>query len=252
MRTCSEYRSIARNLLQGKWTMAMLVGLVASILGGTGSAGPEINFEYNDNGAHVNLQYAGQTLYSTGGGVDSDIGFFLLSGAVFITIAAIVLAIIYFILGSVIEVGYAKVNLNLLQHQDPSFDTLFSCFAYWKTTAVSSLLRSIYILLWSLLLVIPGIIASYSYRMTSYILAENPELTASEAIERSKHMMDGHKMDLFILELSFIGWDILCLLTLGIGNLWLRPYKEAAFAVFYRDLSGPQETYWRQSCMNEL
>lgn len=238
MRTCSDYRSIARNVLQGKWPMAVIIGLVASLLGGTGSGGPEIKFEYNDNGAHINLEYAGQTLYSTGGGLDSGIGALLLGGAVIIATAAIALGLLYFALGSVVEIGYAKVNLDLLQHQGPSFEPLFAYFPYWQTALVSRLLRSLYILLWSLLLIIPGIIASYSYRMTAYILAEQPDLTASEAIGRSRQMMDGHKLDLFILELSFIGWDILCMLTLGIGNLWLRPYKEAAFAAFYRDLTG--------------
>ena len=93
-------------------------------------------------------------------------------------------------------------------------------------------------LLWSLLLIIPGIIAGYSYAMTGYILAENPELTASEAIARSKEMMAGNRFRLFCLHFSFIGWEILCTLTLGIGNLWLRPYKQAAEAAFYREISG--------------
>ena len=72
--------------------------------------------------------------------------------------------------------------------------------------------------------------------MTPYILAENPEMTASQAIEQSKYMMDGHKGELFCLHLTFIGWDILAALTLNLGNLALNPYKNAAEAVFYRDL----------------
>ena len=140
------------------------------------------------------------------------------------------------LIGSIVEIGYAKVNLNLMQHEEPSFDTLFAYLPYWKTAVISSLLRSLYVLLWSLLFIIPGIVASYSYRMTSYILAENPELTASEAIDMSKQMMEGKRMDLFILELTFLGWDILCMLTLGIGYLWLGPYKQATFAAFYKDL----------------
>ena len=76
--------------------------------------------------------------------------------------------------------------------------------------------------------------------MTNYILAENPELTASEAIEQSKSMMYGHRLRLFCLQFSFIGWDLLCALTLGIGNLWLRPYKQAAEAAFYREVSGTE------------
>ena len=74
--------------------------------------------------------------------------------------------------------------------------------------------------------------------MTEFILAEHPELTASEAIARSKEMMSGNRWCLFCLHFSFIGWDILSSLTLGIGNLWLRPYKQAANAVFSREISG--------------
>ena len=105
---------------------------------------------------------------------------------------------------------------------------------------VARFLQSIYIILWSLLFIIPGIVASYSYAMTEYILAEDPELTATEAISRSKQMMYGNHWRLFCLEFSFIGWSILCSFTLGIGNLWLTPYKQAAIAAFYREVSGTE------------
>lgn len=103
---------------------------------------------------------------------------------------------------------------------------------------MAQLLQTVYILLWTCLLIIPGIMASYSYAMTGYILAEHPELTAGEAIAQSKAMMAGNRWRLFCLQFSFIGWDILCVLTLGIGNLALRPYRHAAEAAFYRELCG--------------
>ena len=163
-------------------------------------------------------------------------------------IAALIMGAVYFILGSIIKVGYAKFNLNLVDRLEGSFENLFAYFSDWKTTAAARFLQSIYILLWSLLFIIPGIIASYSYAMTEYILAENPELSASEAISRSKQMMDGNKWRLFCLQFSFIGWSILCAFTLGIGNLWLTPYKQAATAAFYREVSGtecdPYEHVW--------
>ena len=77
--------------------------------------------------------------------------------------------------------------------------------------------------------------------MTGYILADHPELTASEAIECSKEMMDGNRFRLFCLQLSFIGWSILCAFTFGIGNLWLTPYRQAATAAFYREISGTEK-----------
>lgn len=78
--------------------------------------------------------------------------------------------------------------------------------------------------------------------MTEYILAEHPEFTASEAIDRSKQMMSGNRWRLFCMQFSFIGWDILSALTLGIGSLWVRPYKQAATAAFYREVSGTEQT----------
>ena len=98
------------------------------------------------------------------------------------------------------------------------------------------LLMYIFIILWSFLFIIPGIVKAFSYAMTPYILEENPELSANDAIDRSRAMMKGHKFDLFYLYLSFIGWGILCLLTLGIGFLWLTPNMSTATAAFYEDV----------------
>ena len=78
--------------------------------------------------------------------------------------------------------------------------------------------------------------------MTPFIMAENPDMTANEAITASCELMDGHKGELFILELTFIGWNLLAALTLNLGHLALNPYKNAAYAVFYRELTaGKQE-----------
>ena len=238
MKYAADFRQIARDVLSGKWTIAVLVGLVATLLGGAGSGGPEVKFNIDGSGAHASFEFAGQTIFSTGGGLNSDIGAFLVGSAIYITIAAIAIAVVYFVLGSIISVGYARFNLDLVDQGNPAFETLFGYFSYWKTTAVSKLLQSVYVLLWSLLFIIPGIIATYSYAMTEFILAEHPDLTASEAIAQSKEMMTGNRWRLFCLHISFIGWDILCTFTLGIGNLWLRPYKQAAEAAFYREISG--------------
>ena len=164
---------------------------------------------------------------------------FIVGSATFIILAAVVMAVVYFILGSVVGVGYSRFNLDLVDRQkEPEIGILFGYFKFWKTTAAASFLQGLYVFLWSLLFIIPGIVAGYSYAMTDYILAEHPELTAGEAIEQSKAMMYGNRFRLFCLQFSFVGWDLLCALTLGIGNLWLRPYKQAAEAAFYRDISG--------------
>ena len=241
MKYASDFRSMARNALTGRWTTAVITGLIASLLGAVASNGPEIKFNFNDNGANIGLNIAGQQIYTSGIGWNEKLTGFIVSGATFIIIAALVMAVVYFILGSVVEIGYARFNLDLVDRQkEPEVSTLFGYFIYWKTTAAAKFLQGLYVFLWSLLFIIPGIIAGYSYAMTGYILTEHPELTASEAIEQSKQMMSGNRFRLFCLQFSFIGWDLLCSLTLGIGNLWLRPYKQAATAAFYREVSGTE------------
>ena len=87
-----------------------------------------------------------------------------------------------------------------------------------------SVLKNLYLSLWSLLFIIPGIIKSYSYMLAELISLQHPEMTASECITESRRLMDGHKMNMFVLRLSFIGWDLLCILTFGIGYIFLNPY----------------------------
>ena len=102
-------------------------------------------------------------------------------------------------------------------------------------------LTYLFIFLWSLLLVIPGIVKAFSYALTPFILEERPELSANEAIDHSRAMMKGHKFDLFWLLLSFIGWGFLCMFTFGIGFLWLTPYMQTSFASFYEDVKADYE-----------
>lgn len=95
---------------------------------------------------------------------------------------------------------------------------------------------SIKIALWTLLLIIPGVIKAYAYALTPFIVVEHPEMSPSEAIAESERLMKGHKFDLFWLQLSFIGWFFLAVLTLGIGFFWLEPYSETAIVAFYNDI----------------
>ena len=97
------------------------------------------------------------------------------------------------------------------------------------------LLTTVYTLLWTLQLIIPGIIKALSYALTPYILRDNPQLSGNQAIELSMHMMKGHKWQLFCLCLSFLGWFLLCLCTLFIGVFWLQPYVQSTLASFYED-----------------
>ena len=105
------------------------------------------------------------------------------------------------------------------------------------------LLKAVFILLWALLLIVPGIIKAYSYAMTEFIAEDNQELGPNECIERSKTMMDGHKMDLFLLDLSYIGWILLGCITLGIGLLWVSPWMSMAHVKFYEQLKNEATNY---------
>ena len=113
-------------------------------------------------------------------------------------------------------------------------------FQEYSRILTTKLLQAVYTFLWSLLLLIPGIIKHYSYAMTDYILKDEPELCNNAAIERSMAMMEGNKMKLFLLDLSFIGWAILCLFTFGIGFFVLQPYVQVSHAAFYEDLKAQQ------------
>jgi uncharacterized membrane protein len=140
----------------------------------------------------------------------------------------------------VFEFGVAAFYLSVVRAGDIQFTTLFSAsFEGFAKKLGTMWLRILYIFLWSLLFWIPGIVKSYSYAMTEYILLDNPELTANEAITKSREMMDGYKWKLFVLELSFIGWRILCMIPLlgtVLNLLYVNPYVTATRAQFYEEL----------------
>lgn len=122
---------------------------------------------------------------------------------------------------------------------------LFEGYGDFVRIFTTMLLVGVYTVLWTLLLVVPGIIKGLSYAMTPYILADNPEMSNNKAIELSMAMMEGHKMDLFLMHLVFLLWGLLCILTLGIGYFWLRPYIQASMALFYEQV---KEEYGQKCC----
>ena len=140
------------------------------------------------------------------------------------------------ILSGVLAFGFMAAYLTLVRTKSTSFETLFSGFSNFGTTCVVGILQTIFLTLWTLLFIIPGIVKIYSYSMTYYVLHDNPNLSASEAITESRRMMNGYKGKLFCLDLSFIGWFLLCALTFGLLGLYVLPYYNAARARFYEDL----------------
>jgi uncharacterized membrane protein len=132
--------------------------------------------------------------------------------------------------------GISVFALSISRGKEARLEQMFDGFRYYWKTVGSYMLLVIYIFLWTLLFIIPGIIAAFSYSMTFYILADDPSLKPQEALDKSRMMMDGYKWKLFNLYLRFFGLALLCILTLGIGFLWLIPFVNVALATFYDDL----------------
>lgn len=220
-------RARARANLAGNWGVSIGVAAVAALLGAllTGASFlPQLE-------ANIPAFYF-PTLQKIANWLNEGIQI----GNMTITLRTGIFTFPAFILGGTLQLGYAQFLLKQHDGKEAEFRDLFSQFDRFGTGFAQSFLRTLYTALWSLLLVIPGIVKSYSYSMTPFILADHPELTASEAIQRSADMMDGYKMDLFILELTFFGWNLLAALTLNLGRLALNPYENAARAAFYRQL----------------
>ena len=137
-----------------------------------------------------------------------------------------------------LALGLAIFSLSLSRNQNPKFSQIFEGFKRFGTAMATYILMGLFVLLWALLLLVPGIIACLSYSMAFFILVDDPSITARGAISKSKKMMYGHKWKLFCLGLRFFGWAILSVLTAGIGFLWLVPYLNISTVKFYDDIKG--------------
>lgn len=140
------------------------------------------------------------------------------------------------ILGGPLAVGLAIFSLNLYRKKDVQLEQLFDGFKNFSNALIAYLLAGLYILLWTLLLIVPGIVAALSYSQVMFILAEDNKISPTEALKKSKQMMMGNKWKLFCLGWRFFGWLLLSILTLGIGLLWLMPYMQVSYAGFYEDI----------------
>ena len=149
--------------------------------------------------------------------------------------------IIGLVIGGPFTLGLSILWLAIARRQGARATQIFDGFQKFGTAFGAYILMAIFVSLWTLLLIVPGIIAAFSYAMTWYIIADDPSVGALEAIGRSKRMMRGYKGKLFCLGLRFIGWYLLCLLTCGIGFLWFAPYVGVSFVKFYEDIAGQAE-----------
>jgi len=130
-------------------------------------------------------------------------------------------------------VGYSKYNLHLVRGEEAEIGDVFEGFNIFGKALWLMIVECIFISLWSILFTIPGIIKTFSYSMSQYYLADHPEMSAMEALNASRRLMDGKKGKLFYIMLSFIGWSILVSCTFGLAGLWVVPYMNATRASFY-------------------
>lgn len=224
----SDYRRLARESLAGNWGPSIVAALIASIFGGL-VVGTGFGFDLDldlDSLEFLQENFPG-----------------LMNALKTLLLGSTTINLLHFLMGGVIGLGYCTYLLKQHDRQERSYKDLFSHFEIYGSALCLHLLTGLFVALWTLLFVIPGIVASYRYAMAPFIMAEHPELTARQALNASKQMMQGNKGRLFCLDLSFIGWALLSALTLGIGSLFLNPYVSAARAAFYRSLCDEQKTY---------
>lgn len=211
MKTNQEYKNLALDRLRGNWAPAVIPSLVfyfilLAIFGGSW------------------LPYYVPTLPSL---------FALVPGG---------LVFLLYLFVFPLDVGFMNAFRVFYERRDDRltgnmFELGFS--AYWHNVG-GMFFYGLKLWLWFLLFIVPGFIMCFAYAMTPFILNDHPELSAWEASRRSEEMMRGHKWRLFCLELSFIGWYLLAILTFGIGLLWLIPYVTTSLAAFYNDLKAEQ------------
>lgn len=172
----------------------------------------------------------------------------IIAGCGGLSVAGIGVILLFAITGP-LTLGTTKVSLQVVKGGTPEITALFDGFKDFTRSLVLYLTNELLIFAWSLLFIIPGIIKSYAYSMSYFILLDHPELTANEARKKSMELMDGNKWRLFCLQFSFIGWILLSILTFGILMFWVTPYMQVATAKFYLELL-PQDEQ-EQSCQND-
>ena len=216
-KTNQDYKKASLELLSGFWGPAIFISLLVVLL----ANGAEI---FSTTRVEEVIR-DGQTIRRT---VDQRNGF---------------LGLVNFLLAGPVYYGMASFFLRLKREREGEVKEILAGLENFLKYFLANLVMTIFIILWSLLLLVPGVIAYYRYAMTYFIMRDQPELTFMQAIERSKQMMMGNKMALFRLQLSFIGWFFLSVLTAGIGFVPLNAYYQGAKVTFYEDLLAAEDNY---------
>ncbi len=218
MPTSSVFKKRAMARLSGNWVSAIIVAVLSTALGGSVTGfmvllRPDLT-QYKDSFTEFLSNY-----------------FFT-----FLSAGTLIWGWILFILGSVISLGVTRFYLDLTSGREPQISVIFSYFKNFLRALTLRVFRLVFVGLASLLLVVPGVILGYSYALAPYLLAEKPYNSVLTVLGQSKRMMKGKRAAMFKMHMSFLGWILLGILTLGVGFVFVMPYISAANAEFYREV----------------
>lgn len=198
-------KSNAKQQLKGKWGLAIGSLLVAQLVSGIASGGS--SFFHSEK-------------------------------------ISIIMSLLNLLLSGTMTYGISRFTLNLaIDKESAEFTDIFAGFKVWLKTVGVFFLMGIFVLLGTLLLIVPGIIVSLMLSQSYYVLCDNNEIGIIDSLKESASLMKGHKWEYLVLQLSFIGWGLLACLTLGIGFLWLIPYQQVTMANYYLALKNENIGY---------
>jgi len=232
-----DFRRIARDKLRGNWGLALGTSLLFGIcVWAVGALSAGISSIIGTSASFSLFPFLlGDYSFNFDG--LKQFSYVIAPAAGIYSLLAFVLSLAVSAVSSTLMLGHNKFYVDLCNNK-AELSALFSRFSIFFKAFGLMLFIGLFVFLWSLLLFIPGIIAAFRYSMAPYLMAQHPEMGIRQAVDESKRIMAGHKWRLFCLELSFIGWALLCVLSFGIGYLWLIPYMQSAYAAFYLDRSG--------------
>lgn len=241
----TELKSRAKEVLNLNYWKVVLISLICSFIGGGNGGGVSFSFSYpSGSSSSDHIYYSGYFRSS------EELKYFLTAVSVALIIIGIVwiiaLALSIFIFNPLIVGGYRY--FLLCGRRPAKIEEMVFAFSHSYINIVKIMFfKGLYTFLWSLLFIIPGIVKSYEYRMIPYLLAENPELDMKDAFSLTKQMMTGDKANTWVLDLSFIGWELLGAFTCGILNIfYINPYRHLTNAQLYevltQKISGPSES----------
>lgn len=232
--TTADYKDIARDCLKGHWIKAMIAAILAAVFG-----------------AFSLSLFSWVKAVAVIAGVVKYLETMPQSYARILP-AMSGIALFHFFFGEMIHLGYIRFNLSILDKSRVRIRDLFSCYrCFWKAIFIRVVL-SLLIFIGSLFFLLPGLYVWLAYAMTPYVLEERPGFPVTQAMTSSRKMMRGFKLKLLWLKISFLGWDLLNILTFGLAFLYVVPYKMTAEAVFYNEMSGRADAYYGREQVETL